>query len=319
MQGDVALQLLLAVGTVAAATGLSQADALALYAFEGEEEQQAKEQAPEEESPNATQQPTVAWTADEVSGLRDDPPRVAELLQDPATSSADRQLLLLVREVVDLQAHAGVLQEQVVKMQAALARADDVSLRMEDEVEEAVAGSRGEGREVRGAVSPVVNTAPPQVLEGLRDRLAQLRSESQHSARGEVLPAAQLDPELFVAIERKVAQLKQRLRIGDSGGDDWLAALGDIEREAGKLRDENALLMQQLVEKKVELAEVQEEFVKTRRTLVRSMERQAHLSKKIDDIRDVPEDRALATTDAKRKLTMLRTGRLWSAAVNGTR
>lgn len=124
----------------------------------------------------------------------------------------------------------------------------------------------------------------------------------------------------------QVAQLKQRLRIrggegerGTASMDDCLAALGDIEREAGKLRDENALLMQQLVEKKVELAEVQEEFVKTRRTLVRSMERQAHLSKKIDDIRDVPEERALATTDAKRKLTALRTGRLWSAAVNGTR
>lgn len=115
------------------------------------------------------------------------------------------------------------------------------------------------------------------------------------------------------------------MRIRDSDGgrasslDDCLAALGDIEREAGKLRDENSLLMQQLVEKKVELAEVQEEFVKTRRTLVRSMERQAHLSKKIDDIRDDPEERALATTDAKRKLTMLRTGRLWNAAVNGTR
>jgi hypothetical protein len=51
---------------------------------------------------------------------------------------------------VDLQAHAGVLQEQVVKMQAALARADDVTLQIEDEVEGAAAGCRGEGRQVCG-------------------------------------------------------------------------------------------------------------------------------------------------------------------------
>ncbi len=144
-------------------------------------------------------------------------------------------------------------------------------------------------------------------------------------------------------------QLKQRLRInkGDTDPthnedntdltmtraasvDEYLATLTDIEREASKLRDENTLLMQQLVEKKVEYAMMQEEFVKTRRSLIRAVERQAHLSKKIDDIRDGPvvassggiggTDHALVTVNAKRKLTMFRTGRVWSAAVsNGTR
>lgn len=100
--------------------------------------------------PRAAIEPVHALLgAEAVAALRDDPARVAELLQDPETSQGERQLLLLVQEVVDLQAQAGVLQEQVIKMQAALARTDDVSLHMEEAVEEAVAGSRGAGREVR--------------------------------------------------------------------------------------------------------------------------------------------------------------------------
>ncbi len=55
-----------------------------------------------------------------------------------------------MQELSDLQAHAGVLQQQVVKMQAALTRADDVSIQLEDALEDAIAGrSDGdEGREV---------------------------------------------------------------------------------------------------------------------------------------------------------------------------
>ena len=53
-----------------------------------------------------------------------------------------------------------------------------------------------------------------------------------------------------------------------------------------RLREENDSLMEALVHAKIEAAEAQGEYLKTRRALLRSIEKQAGMASKIDELRD---------------------------------
>ncbi|CAL8471705.1 g11247 [Coccomyxa elongata] len=63
------------------------------------------------------------------------------------------------------------------------------------------------------------------------------------------------------------------------------AGLSDEEVEVMRLREENETLMETLVRTKVELAETQGDYLKTRRALLRSVEKQAHMSERMDSVK----------------------------------
>lgn len=60
--------------------------------------------------------------------------------------------------------------------------------------------------------------------------------------------------------------------------------LDDVEVEVGALRDENEMLMEHLVSTKVRLAEVEGDFLESRRALLRSREKQLQLARQIMDL-----------------------------------
>lgn len=57
-----------------------------------------------------------------------------------------------------------------------------------------------------------------------------------------------------------------------------------------RLREENESLMEALVRTKIEAAESQGEYLKTRRALLRSIEKQAGMASKIEEMRDAFRD-----------------------------
>ena len=58
----------------------------------------------------------------------------------------------------------------------------------------------------------------------------------------------------------------------------------EVEREVGALRDENSMLMSHLVSTKVRLAEVEGEVLESRRSLLRSREKQMQLARQIMEL-----------------------------------
>lgn len=73
---------------------------------------------------------------------------------------------------------------------------------------------------------------------------------------------------------------RQRSRVGRV-----VAGLSEEEVEVMRLRDESATMMETLVRAKVEAAEVQGDYLKTRRALIRAVEKQAAMAERLDALK----------------------------------
>ncbi|KAK9918082.1 hypothetical protein WJX75_001065 [Coccomyxa subellipsoidea] len=76
------------------------------------------------------------------------------------------------------------------------------------------------------------------------------------------------------------------------------AGLSDEEVEVMRLREENETLMETLVRAKVELAETQGDYLKTRRALLRSVEKQAHMAERLDCLKSAVNEGDLANASS---------------------
>eukprot|EP00884_Botryococcus_braunii_P019512 jgi/Botrbrau1/6244/Bobra.0109s0038.1 len=73
-----------------------------------------------------------------------------------------------------------------------------------------------------------------------------------------------------------------------------IAGLSEEEVEVMRLREENENLMHTVVRTKIELAETQGEYLKAKRALLRSVEKQAAMAEKLDSLQYAVADGNLA-------------------------
>ena len=93
-------------------------------------------------------------------------------------------------------------------------------------------------------------------------------------------PAPGTAPDSLPDADGRPGVERQRSRVGRV-----VAGLSEEEVEVMRLRDESATMMETLVRAKVEAAEVQGDYLKTRRALIRAVEKQAAMAERLDALK----------------------------------
>ncbi|BDA47090.1 probable Laminin-like protein epi-1 at N-terminal half [Coccomyxa sp. Obi] len=163
-------------------------------------------------------------------------------------------------------------------------------------------------------------------LQKQRDALArQLAHVAEKISSGIIPDASELAVPEHIAAAAEASASVTEVSGGDkskspgrprfSGIGHVYAGLSDEEVEVMRLREENETLMETLVRTKVELAETQGDYLKTRRALLRSVEKQALMSERLDSVKSAMSEGDLENA-ASLLLTSSPAGRTRSAGGN---
>lgn len=211
--------------------------------------------------------------------------RAAPAITATELAEMQKQPVELRKQLEASNQKAEALQRALDKMQASLDRSDTYLQRLAAEMEgvltSAAAGNTdelqaksrtlGELMDQRRALEAAETFKfTREEVEGLRSKLRALHEKLQ------------VNPSSRVVVRPKERDHKTF--------NDFIESLVEAQAEVDHLRDENVSTMKQLVMKKVELAETQEEVTKTKRALIRAVNKQMTLAYKLDEVKTAYAD-----------------------------
>ncbi|KAL3149281.1 hypothetical protein ABBQ32_002097 [Trebouxia sp. C0010 RCD-2024] len=247
-----------------------------------------------------------AWSEERIRQLEEDKAAIERLWGEHAQ---ENDIGVLKFKLAEFESRCEMYEAQVTKMQRSLERGDTEKAKVEEELAKAMAltaqGDRQGLAAMRDRLSMVV-TGRASKTSQLEDRLKEAEEQLQQSFR----ERARLEKQRG-QLERELASWSSTLGISidisraesveasePSGSDQdrrklqrWqssgsgIAGLNDGEMEVMRLREENEALMDSLVRTKVELAETEGEYLKTKRSLIRANEKLAGLSERVEQLK----------------------------------
>lgn len=247
-----------------------------------------------------------AWSEERIRQLEEDKAAIERLWGEHAQ---ENDIGVLKFKLAEFESRCEMYEAQVTKMQRSLERGDDEKAKVEEQLAKAMAltaqGDKQGLAALRDRLSMVVTgraSKTSQLEERLKEAEEQLQQSYRERARLEK-QRAKLEQELAswsskLGVNMDLSRAESLEPSEPSGSDKgerklqhWkssgsnIAGLNDGDMEVMRLREENEALMDSLVRTKVELAETEGEYLKTKRSLIRANEKLAGLSEKVDGLK----------------------------------
>ncbi|KAL0023072.1 hypothetical protein WJX79_008756 [Trebouxia sp. C0005] len=246
-----------------------------------------------------------AWSEERIRQLEEDKAAIERLWGEHAQ---ENDIGVLKFKLAEFESRCEMYEAQVTKMQRSLERGDDEKAKVEEQLAKAMAltaqGDKQGLAALRDRLSMVVTgraSKTSQLEERLKEAEEQLQQSYRERARLEKQRAkleqelASWSSKLGVNMDLSRAESlepsepsssdkgERKLQHWKSSGSN-IAGLNDGDMEVMRLREENEALMDSLVRTKVELAETEGEYLKTKRSLIRANEKLAGLSEKLSHL-----------------------------------